>query len=541
MAFSKETYARSRRHARAIAVREPAQAATPTLMKPHRSASPTRAGDPLDPAFAGMFASKGSADSNWLRDRLVAIPKIRRLVEDEPLAASAVEQKLALMFGDQLTFASSPLARAFGLEDNDPQIAALGRSIEAAWRRWATDPLCRCDWEQQLDFDGLIDLTTRHRLIDGEPLVLVNALPEAEAWPYQTALQVLDPDRLATPAGAVESDQLRAGVRFDERGRAEAYHILDGHPHDYGLSFKGMTGRWYPRWDTDVPGRPRVLHYYKKRRAGQSRGISQFVSVLSRLQSLSDLNEAELRSRVLNALIFASISSSMDGEYVQEMFSDGGAADQLLEHRNAFYNEAGIRVGGNRVIQTFPGDELQINHAQRDANAFADTLWAVAVQGGAGLGLPAEVLSQDFTKTTYTSGRLSLGSAFRGLARERSLDIKYFARPVLLCVLQEAYELGDLDLPANAPHPLERPDAYAAGSWLGGRPISADPVKDAMGDRLRLENGVAAPSDIAAEHGQDFDQLVSKIKRDKEKLTEAGIEMGDIATLGAAAQLAGSD
>ena len=527
-----------------------ATADRPTLMVPHRSVSATRAGDPMDPAFAGQRASTGSADRNWLHDRLVAVPRIRRLVEDEPLAASGVEQKLTLMFGTSITFASSPDPAAFRLPPDSPALARLARSIELAWRRWAQDPQCRCDWEGELDFDLMVDLAGRHRQVEGESLCLVNALPADEAWPYQTALQVVDPDRLRNPMGLpdgmgtsariqdagvdydVPVERAISGVGRDERGRRIAYHVLDGHPEGVGEFGRSMRGNWYPRWDPLIPGRSRVLHVYRQKRAGQTRGISPFVSVMSRLQSLSDLNEAELRSRVLNALVFANVTSSMDAEYIREMFAEGGA-DELLDTREAFYKEAGIRVGGTRVIQTFPGDELKINQAQRDTNAFADTITAVAMQSGAGLGLTSELLTRDFSRTTFSSARTSQNDATRSLSRERALDEKKLAAPLLFCVLQEAFERGELDLPPGAPHILDEPGAYLAGKWLGSRKDYVDPVKEAMGDRLRLENGVIAPSDLAAEHGQDFERLIARIKRDKAKLEQAGITLGDLQAMAA--------
>jgi lambda family phage portal protein len=536
MAFSKSTQARAKARARAISkIAKPT--ADSSLMVPYRPKTATRAGDPLEPVFAKHHASRGSADRDWLRDRLTAVPRIRRLVMDEPLAASAVEQKIALMFGKGYRFASTPDAEAFGLEPGHRAIRRLAQSIERALAKAANDPEFRTDWEGELPPDLLIDLAQRHHEVDGEAVVLFNALPEEEAWPFQTALQVVDPDRLSNPLGAINTDTLRDGVRYDERGRVTQYHILNGHPYDVGLShLKAMTGEWFPRWDPDVPGRPRVVHLYKKRRAGQSRGISQFVSVLSRLQSLSDFNEAELRSRVLNALIFASISSSMDGEYISEMFSNSGDAEQLLATRNAFYDESEIRVGGHNVIRTFPGDEVKLNEAQRDANAFADTIAAIGIQSGAGLDLAYELLSRDYTRTTFLSGRMANIDARRSVGRSRRWTEIKLLDPFNYCLIMEAFYAGELDLPAGAPDFFDNPRAYTSGRHLGGRHEYVDPVKEAMGDRLRLENGTVAPSDLAAEHGQDFHDLVGRIARDQKYLEENGVSLGDVAAMAKASR-----
>ena len=62
-----------------------------------------------------------------------------------------------------------------------------------------------------------------------------------------------------------------------------------------------------------------------------------------------------------------------------------------------------------------------------------------------------------------------------------------------------------------------------------------DPVKEATGDRMEVENLSAAPSDIAARRGQNFDDVVARSARDNRAIQRAGLQLGDIGTMAAAA------
>lgn len=528
-----------------------------TLVLPRRPRSAFSAGDPFDTQFAGNFASRGSADSDWLGNRLEGVARTRDVINNEPFAHSMVEQKLSLMVGEGWRFESAPEAAAFGLDPASEEYEALASSIELAWRTVDHDPLFRNDWEERLPLDIQIDLMARNYVgAEGEALGLVLVDPDSDA-PFATRLQVVDPDRLAQPAGwtegagglievesargetyTVEVADVRAGVAFDDWGRPAAYHILDGHPNDIG--FKGalnrFSGRWYPVRTPGFPTdtRPCVLHLMWPQRAGQTRGISDFASALGTIQAFRDMSEAERRSRIINALIVAQYTSAMsDPEALAEIL---GAADAkgLIESRVNYYEEHGVgTVAGARVIQPFPGDRLDWNSEMRSANEWVDTMSFLALQAGAPIGLGYSMATRDFSRTTFSSARTEINDAFRGIKRARA-GLKHFVmRKFLLAVLQEAFEDGRLAVPAGAPSIWENPAAYIEGEWIGPAREYVDPVKEAMGDRMEIENMSAAPSDIAARRGASFDRVISRTVRDKRKMEKAGVSLGDISALGA--------
>lgn len=515
-----------------------------TLMVPRAPRAAHQAADPFEAAFAGNYASRGSADRDWLRERLEAIPRVRDLIANEPLAASAVEQKLSLLIGDGWRFESTPDAAAFGIDPVGDEYEALSESLERVWRRWSQDPLFRNDYEERLPYDLQLDLLTRQFVgAEGEGTAMLPFVDRDDF--YGTSLQVIDPDRLTQPAGMPESDRVRGGIEYDERGRPISYHVLDGHPHDVGFAaMNRFSGRWVPRMTPGMPTatRPFFLHVMRPKRAGQSRGISDFMAAASRFQYLRDLSEMEIRQYLINSMVVAQYSSSTsDPEMLAEILGTTDAS-KLLDLRGAFYDESGLtKLAGSRIIQTFPGDELKWNSEVRDANAYVDVAAFMAIQCGAPIGLSYELMTRDFSKTTFTSARTAINDAFRMVRRERLVLRSFATRPTRLAVFQEAFEAGDLELPRGAPSIWDEPQAYLGGQEIGpGRELT-DPTKDATGDRLEVENLTATIGDIAAKRGQSLDDILARGARERRKIKAAGASLGDLANYVAADRQLASD
>ncbi len=522
---------KARKRAEARAAAGSGRTGANTLMVPRAPRAAHQAGDPFESTFAGNYASRGSADRDWLRERLEAIPRVRDLIANEPLAASAVEQKLSLLVGDGWRFESAPDAAAFGIDPTSDEYEALCESIELVWRRWANDPLFRNDYEERLPFDLQLDLLTRQYVgAEGEGTAMLPFV-DRDGF-FGTSLQVIDPDRLAQPTGMADSDRQRGGVQYDERGRPVAYYVLDGHPYDVGLSaLHRFSGRWVPRMTPGMPTdtRPFFLHVMRPKRAGQTRGISDFMASAGRLQFFRDLSEMEMRQFLINSMVVATYTSATtDPDMLAELLGAQDAS-KLLDLRDQFYDSSGIsKMAGSRIIQTFPGDELKWNSDPRDTNAYVDVAAFMAIQCGAPIGLSYELMTRDFSKTTFTSARTAINDAFRMVRRERLVLRSFATRPTRLAVLQEAFETHQLALPARAPSIWDNPQAYLGGQEIGpGRELT-DPTKDATGDRLEIENMSATVGDIAARRGQSLDEIIARGTRERRKLKRAGMSLGDL-------------
>lgn len=498
------------------------------------------AADPFDQALSGWTGSRGSADRDWLVGRLTAIARSRDAVRNDPMAAGLVRRKRAHIVGWGWLCQPRPDLAALGIdtstEEGKAQRDRLIKSLKREWRYFARDPIFRGDVERQLDFDMMLMLAVTHKIVDGEAIVLVCWKERKDGFRYSTCFQVVDPDRLANPMGRPDSDRLRAGVELDEDGAPAAYHFLRAHPADIGVTVDGLrTDRIPAREDW---GRPRVLHLYEKRRAGQHRGIGDLVASLRRLRTLESYTDAELRSKVVNALVLAQYTSSMGGEILAEIFGEG-QAKHLLDLRDQFYEASDLSVGGSRVINTFPGDKLDLNVQSRQAGDYADFAHAIAAQCAGAGGSTYEMITGDFTRHNYSSGRMSVGEAWREVMVERELIARQLTTPMRLCVIEEAFYGGYLDLPDTAPEFWAEVSAYTECEWIGPARGAIDPVKEPTGQALRLGNLSASPQEIAAEEGRDFDEVLEETAEAKERLQKMGLSLADLGQVIGAARRVG--
>lgn len=461
--------------------------------------------------LAGWATAQTSADGAylWARDDLVA--KIRDLVANEPWAQGAVDRKLDMVVGAGWRPSIKPDAEVLNITPE--QANTLGRQIEAAWRTWANDPLCRCDQEQTLNASWLLHVAVMEQEICGDGLAVLRWKTDRN-WKYRTALQVIDADRLSNPHLAMDTESLRGGIEFDTDGAPAAYHIRNAHPGDWGHMRPGASFSW-----TRVPrrqphGRPTVLHLYRKDRPGQSRGVSRLVAGLGRFKQMARFAQAELANAVINALFAATITSSFDPAVMQGELT-APAINGYQDRRVDFYQQSEMVLEGTRIQHLFPGDELKFLTDTRQTAAFEQFFTVFLRSIASGLGIAYEQIAMDWSKVNYSSARAALVEVWRGIMKARSMVAMMFATPLLLAVTEDALDAGLIQMPEGCTPLYEAPAAWLQGSWIGPPRGWVDPVKEAQAALVRIESGLSTWEDECAEQGKDFEVNLLQLGRER--------------------------
>lgn len=229
------------------------------------------------------------SEINQFRDRMVA--RTRDLVRNDGWASGAVSQILDSTIGGNYRILAKPDYRALSYHDPafDTQWAdEFRRAAEAIWRNYANDLGHYNDVSRQLTASQQFRLALGHKLMDGENLLVAYWLPERigfGAARYATAFQVVDPDRLSNPNQMVDTKYMRGGVELDDYGVPLGYYIRRAHQNDWYNAIESMEWDYVAREDDD--GWRRVIHDFDRVRTGQSRGVSVFAPVISRLKMLA--------------------------------------------------------------------------------------------------------------------------------------------------------------------------------------------------------------------------------------------------------------
>ena len=492
--------------------------ATASVSQSYASARPSQ-------ALSGWHPSLLSADASWLDARDTSVARIRDLERNEGWVSSGIDKQVDMLVGGTFRLNAKPDALALGIDEDAAR--ELGRQIQAEWRGYAEDPTFRCDAERQLPFAGIMGLIAREFVTTGESLCVLR-WKERSGWPFATAMQVIDPDRLSNPHNGLDTDRLCGGVERDEDGEPVAYHIRRAHPGDVFMrGARSTTWERIPRWDDlGFAQRPKVLHVYDKKRPGQTRGVSRLVSTLVKLKMLSRYSEAEVKTAAINATIVGAIYTQMGSDCAAERLGEESAVadwDLFNAQRADFYQQSARVMDENRFITLFPTDRLDLNTQPRQTAGYPAFQTAFLQAFAAALGVSYEQLSMDWSQVNYSSARAALNEVWRGVARLRAILTWSAANLIYYAFLEEALDSGRIAVPQGARDFYEAPAAWLRGEWIGPARGYIDPVKEAQAAVLRMGAQISTLERESAEQGSDYETILAQLAREREDRRRLGL------------------
>ena len=152
--------------------------------------------------------------------------RCRDLALNNPIAAGAIDTRTRNIVGTGIKPQSRINFERAGITEE--QAAKLQRDIEYEFERWCKSVTV----DGKHTFHSLQELIVRTESTSGE-VFLLRRFKERPGNPYKTCWQVIEPDRVATPNGMVESEFLRNGIEIDSDGTPIAYYVCNKHPGDY--------------------------------------------------------------------------------------------------------------------------------------------------------------------------------------------------------------------------------------------------------------------------------------------------------------------
>jgi lambda family phage portal protein len=484
-----------------------------------------------DPHLAEWLPYLGSPDGemNMFRDRIVS--RVRDLVRNDGWAAGAVTRVLDNAIGANFRAISKPDYRALATISGNKAFDAAwadeyGKAVDAGYRTWSEDAGRYCDAMRKMTVPQMLRLAFRHKVVDGDALGQVLWLTD-RVGPgrarYNTAIQLIDPDRLSNPQQRFDWINVRGGVEIDELGAAVAYHIRQAHQGDWFNAGKSVV---WDRIDRETSwGRPIIIHDYDMDRASQHRGgVGMLGPVVQRLKALAKYDGAELDSAILNALFAAYIESPNDPALVESALGDQ-ELPQYQAMRSDYHSEKRLSMNGARMPILFPGEKINAVTAVRPNSNFADFEKAVLRNFASAAGMSAQQVSQDWSDVNYSSARAALLEAWKTLDRRRVDFSVGFASPLRGAWLEEAFEVDDLPLPTGAPAFMEARAAYMRATWMGPARGWIDPVAEKEGAVMGMEAGLSTLENECAEQSLDWEEVLDQRALEAQAFKARGLEL----------------
>lgn len=424
----------------------------------------------------GWATTSSSADSESGTALVKLRDRARDLVRNNPYAARAVDVKVSNTIGAGIV------------------AEVKNRRLSQAWSAFVDG----CDADEKLDLYGLQALIERCRMESGE--ALVQFVPSRLiTGSVAMKLRVLEPDYLDSSRDGIDvgsGNLIRHGIEYDALGERVAYWLFAEHPGDAWSSLAHASIGF--RASHRVPARD-VIHVFRKTRAGQTRGVTDFAPVMMRMRDLDDYDDAELMRKKIEACLaaFVTTGSGMDATMLGPVSTDSKGRIETLFPGMIEYLKPGEAV-------TMADPKASGGYA--DFERFG--LRAIA----AGTGVPYELMTGDLSQVNYSSYRAGLVDFRRRLEQDQW-------HMYVPSVCQRIWARFQEEISGIAPGLGERTRI----EWTPPRFELIDPLKETQAEIEACKAGFDTWPEIVRRRGWTSTEQLDSIENWQKELDRRGI------------------
>ena len=363
------------------------------------------------------------------------------------------------------------------------------------WEEWVRFP--EVTWEHR--WNHMLRVLARCWFRDGEVLLkhiqgTSGSINHGTLVPY--SLELIEADYLPFDL----SDQKKRiihGVEKDTWRRPRAYYLYKEHP--------GDLNTMVTRQDTVRFAADRIVHLKIADRISQTRGVSVFASVLTRMEDIKDYELSERMAAKVAASICAYIRKNIDGPMNAMTTDDSGNRLMKMQPGMIFDN-------------LLPGEEVGMIDSNRPNTMLEQfrngQLRAVA----AGTCTSFSSIAKDYNGT-YSAQRQELVEQSVHYAVLRDYFIERCVRPIWERFVEMAALSGQLDVPEDS---INQRSLKKAG-FQGPNMPWIDPKKEGEAEMIAVGAGFKSRAQVIRERGGNPQDVFEQIKQEREQEKEAGI------------------
>ncbi len=369
---------------------------------------------------------------------------------------------------------------------------AYNRMVEALW----------LEWSQEVELTEKIRSLKLAREVDGEGFLFLKSVPELEG-PVKLFPLDIEADQVTTPAPANLTQLWIDGLTLHPAtGRPISYHVLKSHPGDF--FFPNLN----PMEAEEVPAQ-NVIHWFRKFRPGQVRGVPVFTSSLDLFTELRAFRRA-----VLGA---AEIAADFAAVLEQDRVLGANNVDDDDDEYTPFK-----RTPISRKMMTMlpPGTKLSQLDAKHPSTTYEMFQQVCLGEACRPLSYPLNLALGTSQKFNFSSAKLDHTNYRGSITTERGQCEAKALNRLFRQFFTEAVLCGALPrrIPGNGLPPHE-------WHWPGFEPL--DPVADATADHERLAHGTDTYRRFWASRGRDWRDMLKQQADERKEITRLNLEFGD--------------
>lgn len=451
-------------------------------------ASMTEAGERDKTRSASWLSSRLSPDSALEQELTDARSKSRELYLTDSIGG-AVDSRMNLV----VSYGFTPQAKIKekpGLVTAD-EAKVFNDELEEIYRRIYH----RIGKDGKTSVWQALRLIERHHGFDGESITILSDRGDADK-PIPLCVDVVDPERMETPPEKIGDPLVRLGIEHDKTGKIIAYWIRNSHSGD-----TVDVDHTYTRYPAE-----RVLHVFEQWFAGQSRAFPWLIRAINRCKDAKDLDEATILQAQISACYaaFEIAPSGMAG-------SESAAA--AASGTNGSYREQDIRPGTIRHIDGLgQGGDVKFGTPPQ-FNGYTGFQEHNDRRIAAGLNFPYEMVSKNWSGTSFAGGRLALTDAKLFVKAQQKLIREAWLFYIWNRIVDEAVIVGACSI---------RPAVYSRAPWWFQRhewsdpawPYSLTPVEEVEADILAINNNLTTKAAVCGSRGNNLEDVYEE--REKE-------------------------
>lgn len=459
----------------------------------------------------------------------------RDMVLNDGYSAGAVALHRDSIVGAQFRLNAKPDFRVLGASPEWAEEFAM--AAESRFNLAAEAEECWFDASGQLTFTGMIRLLVGAFVYTGEVLATAEWIKDGR--PFNTAIQLVSPDRLSNPDGVADDRFLRRGVKKNARGKPIGYYIRQTHPTEW---YDNRSDKWSYIPAAKPWGRRQVIHIIEPQQIDQTRGVAEMVAALKHARMTKKFSEITLQNAVINASYAAAIESELpNAEVITAM---GGGAEgyekamaQYMTMLSGYLGAAeNVHIDGAKIPHFFPGTKLNLKPMGNPGGVGSDFEASLLRKVAASLGVSYEELSRDFSKASYSAARASMATTGRAMAARKKMVADRFAHNVYQLWVEEEIANKNLPLPPGRNRTDFYRDngmaraAYTRCTFVGSGRGQIEELKETQAAMLRIKSGLSTYEEECAKLGKDWREVMEQLARENRLIQSLGIPVNLDAT-----------
>jgi lambda family phage portal protein len=256
-----------------------------------------------------------------------------------------------------------------------------------------------------------------------------------------------------------------------------------------------------------------ILHLFVPDRAEQVRGISWFHAVILRGSMIHKFEEAAVVAAQVGASKIAALERAEEAPDAAAMMADGTAGGL---HQ--------MKVEAGELFELPPGYKLSSWNPEYPHANFESFLKTCLRGLAAGLDVAAHNLTGDMTDVNYSSARIAELSEREMWMILQDWLIGTFATPIYEEWLALSLLAGSITFDSGSALPADKLEKFTRAARFQGRRWSwVDPLKEVEADASMLSSLLTSRTRLAAERGEEFDDILEELALESEAIKSAGL------------------